>query len=1398
MTIMSDSYAPNFSSDVHYGYDVNVAKHLGIDGFDPSSVLNYNGMAKHYVAANNLHALKSLVEIKDPPQLSVKTAAGVDEDGDLDVIDAESTKNQEEVDEVMSALEDQSLAPIIKEDPSISRKYLNLAGDLDDMDNPRYPAFEMMGHALGLNNPRGVHDASMHPTFIKDLQGKADRSAHNDAGWDSLREGINRAVNLMTRHKSYNQKLIGEPDEFVDNMVLYLSNESNMRKMLEAYRKAGNFRHVGENGKALGRAKPRNDRYVELGFPHVDPNLSTEGNAAARGLHSDIDAYMRSHMENPDDRDKIRVMILEASWVKNVRPLGDGTNAAVILKIGSKEYLKPSQLENNSETESTVKMASSVTEATDFLNEHYINIQTGSRGPAQSILEDTIVKWAAYNVLEGTQGIFKTPMGLILPNKISKKNTEVERTEERKDYDALISWIQSRPRTEPDEKVAVIVDSLVRAFKPLAQKYAEDIDHLFTAVNIRDTSTDGAMLKALIKNFYNQLPHVFVKMLHEPWPSNINEWVTGAMQESVVSHKDFNARIYDLVRSLVNSKEYSARNGEQWVEILENYNMDPHASGLVSMVKSLGEELEQAGKTELGAKIIKGSLEIAHDLVQKVIHPCLLNGAVTKQISAFVEKALKSESGSISMAVPSATKVKRLNENSRPGGLHPFAYLVYVTGEIPIDEDMRKITPIPGHTYDLCVGPKSRWSGGSVKKSKKGPPSEEDLAISMNMGGYILKVYDGRKVVTEEEAMLSSSEIPRFTEFATKVYISDYLSDTPIAASYAAGTTEDGNLEDIISELDNEAHQVLTSNMKDPLFETSVAKLVKGKSTEEITKIFRAINLNKANALKAYLEDHFGEELSIDEQGNLSKGVGNHIRSMREDEDAPFHDSTDSKIAAIIKALGKNKKSLEGYDPTGKSTSKVLEDVRDSKEVSDEFLNNILRTDVALDYKAHRSLMKSMLENAMRTVIKRFNLGHFMEQAESVTNSQRHIKGSVVTNRISKMVKDANARNSNNGSHEEKYIKVWEDARKKDPELFDNLFKPDNTFVHTSTTEGNVTTLLEILANEMKSPEKTHGFLDCMRKTNTNGITVWEPMDTDSEGQKVLAETKMRLANDLIAHNENEAMEILKENGVLDTYIPKKNRNGASVCYAVREDADPDLLLTFMKEHDKVGDVGNLISVDSKQTWYNIKNGVSSYHVKYTKAKDTNLEDTVNPSDSTKARSWNRRMSVYMEQMLDSYKDGIDVNPDVGSLLNDGKDFNKALHYSNAYSQKITGTNDLTKALTLELKGADASLKSSQDSQDARLEGASTQGKAYDKKIDYTSEEVRVDRKFKRLSKWLTENNSLREQDRIKTLLGQVFLTADGTQKMVKDPYLDSPENHKVLIKLIDSESIRPTKGFRR
>jgi hypothetical protein len=193
-------------------------------------------------------------------------------------------------------------------------------------------------------------------------------------------------------------------------------------------------------------------------------------------------------------------------------------------------------------------------------------------------------------------------------------------------------------------------------------------------------------------------------------------------------------------------------------------------------------------------------------------------------------------------------------------------------------------------------------------------------------------------------------------------------------ASDVAGTNEDGDLHDIISTIDNDTYQQLTSDMKDPLFETSLARALRGKNTEEITKIFRYLDKQKKGLLKKSLQDHYGKELAFDDEGNVSNTHSMHYRALRGDADAPYHDPTDTRVQQITQRFSEKKPSLKGYDPTGKKPDEVIKYASTSKEVSEQFLKNVLKADTSLTMKNHYSLMKAMFEEALTSCMKKYGL----------------------------------------------------------------------------------------------------------------------------------------------------------------------------------------------------------------------------------------------------------------------------------------------------------------------------------------------------------------------------------------------------------------------------------------
>jgi hypothetical protein len=193
--------------------------------------------------------------------------------------------------------------------------------------------------------------------------------------------------------------------------------------------------------------------------------------------------------------------------------------------------------------------------------------------------------------------------------------------------------------------------------------------------------------------------------------------------------------------------------------------------------------------------------------------------------------------------------------------------------------------------------------------------------------------------------------------------------------------------------------------------------------------------------------------------------------------------------------------------------------------------------------------------------------------------------------------------------------------------------------------------------------------------------------------------------------------------------------------------------------------------------------------VKRTSAKEV--------KDPTKARNWSKRRDEGMNAMLDSFRDDIHTNPEMGSLLADGKDFHKALDKATAYEGKVVGTFDLTKFLMNALKNADRSIETAKKQQAARRADALTSGKEYTDKTNYDDLDTRVLTKYKGLLKKI-HSLGTSQQSRIKDLLKECLVTPDGSYKAMSDPYLGQNENNKVLIKLLGIETSRPQKGLEK
>ena len=662
MSTDNEFQAPDTSSSVSYGYDKNLAEHLGVEG---EGALNYKGLAHHFVAASNARTLRDLVEHSDPA-LTSKLAA---EESPRDKAFEESTQEENDLpplDEEEGTLDDATEKKVIDEtlDALKGGKFKELTKDLGSAHNPLTPDFEILGDALGFNNPRGVADASNHSTFVKDLQGAPDRSALNDPAFSKLEEGINRALNLMVRHKAFNKGTQETPTELVSNMSMFLADETNLRKTLEAYRKAGNFRHVQESDSPAPRVKGRNDRYMKIDVPHADPNMTEEGNAEASRLREELNHFMETQSKTDNPHDRIRIMVLEASWAKSVRAGGDGTSVAAILSIVNKKLLNPSQLKDAPSAE-IIKTAASFAEAATFLQHHSdVRSTTTTRGTTPKIVIPVLVKWLFKNFMEG-----HPPTGVVIPADVLSKLHKLDSAEK----ELLSKWVMSSEHSPHFQDVQEITESIEHLFGPVAKKFSDAFDEYFYDLSLKSSNAGfESSVKALTRTFIDQLPQILIRMIRDEAPENIAEWITADKAERTMSESDMLASLRGLVNHMV-EQSHGAKAGEQWHSILSEFNADPSHNPLVHLVEDWGKILAEGGRSTQGANAHAMAVDRAQELVDKIIRPSILNGAPTRVISTYVENGLKSKTGNLTLHIPSARKVKTLKEGDVVNGHSPFA-----------------------------------------------------------------------------------------------------------------------------------------------------------------------------------------------------------------------------------------------------------------------------------------------------------------------------------------------------------------------------------------------------------------------------------------------------------------------------------------------------------------------------------------------------------------------------------------------------------------------------------------------------------------------------------------------------------------------------------------------------
>jgi hypothetical protein len=1344
-----------------YGYDHSFANYIGVQ--EGPQTVNFRNTAKHLVSAMNLDSLRAFAKKAAPDSAKPPSTANKD-------------VSEKQASYPLYAVDDETVQDLEKMDPTETRKFKKLLEGVDDPSHPLNGSFETVASLLGIYS--GVRNGSElrdDDSFIRELAGKLNKEEFNDAAASNIIEGLNRSLNVFTRFKAYNPKTISTPEELLEDAVSYLTAGNNLNKELEAYRKAGNLSNLDHDKKPNAKVKPRNNRYVKLVFPHEGKFLQNKAaESASRELKKTLDEFMvESSKKGPDARGKVRVHILEASWVKRAKPVGEYSNVAAILKIGNKSFISEYELDSADTDEGSIEKlagAISLVKAQDFAQSFGLVQRRGSAyGPSRHTLEEVLYKWFTLMVLEG--------YGSNLPlNSTTKKRVEGLPKEA---LNELKIWAQEKNYRVQDSKLFGVLDQIQRDVSDTVEKVADIVDDMFLSyLQRQQDSGDKTYLVEKSQKFFNNVPKLLVHLVENRSPLT---------QELLLSWLDTNKQttqnLRDIPKRLTKDmlSKVHGRSGEsQWSVILDQYKGSPDANVLVTLFEDWGEALASAGRAEDGAKIRRQASVYASDMAERVLEPCLLNDTPSVHIAAYVERALETIAGGTAIkTVP----VKAPTTRTVPEGDNRFAYLVFITGDFTgMSEDMRPMTLIPGHNYDLVYGPLSSLNKGHTSGKEK---SEQYVAT----GYYILQVDDGRRVVTLDEARLSTGEIPKFFEFVANSYAAKEAGG-PERVEDHSFTGRDGDITPYLDSISEDIFQQGNNVGTDPVYQSWVAKAIKGKrSTQDVADFLKLLDKQKKGMLADTL--HRLYKSKIDKVGDeFEVTPSTHQVYMREVEGAPYKDYTDQRTEDVSKSLSTSLPSIKSLKlgAPGTNTAEMFDSILKTKEVSEGFLKKVLNLDEPLPNSKVYPAYSALLMDTLKEVLHDNDLDEYLDYVLTTKKGVTGYAGAETVQKVSDMIDKAN---KNLGSRETgkamrtQYSAAWEQARNKNSKLFDSLFIPSKRLSLKTTTsikEGLLDEIIILLAEGIPGLKRLKTFSDVLVKDSADQ---WVVRKVDADGTKIKTSDKRNLINEIFNLAPTKATEILTSEG-LDSVVKDPSQSDEIILYSLRPKPEEPKdvfafsqnLVQFMRENNDPDEVGFLISRGSGKylDWNKLRSGVRSIRIKTTKGGS--------PTENKAA------FKRGVDDLLNHYLETIQTDPEANELLSQGRDIGKAMNYLERLDRS-KGGDTLTQQLYKALKESDNFLFQQIKKQDEVVKQNIKDGKPTKTKVDYNDIDERVRRKTKYVLEHFLNKKPLLEQKRVKQILDKLV-----SRKSISDPYLSSKENINVLINLAGAKDIRPRMGI--
>jgi len=1389
----------------------------------------YEGIAGHFNAANNLKILKDAVnngvnratfKFLDPESHTTSKEAAspaeelvgnaedalkkdAPEEEPLETIPSYEKVTDEDLQNIGSDEDDESAAEVsslLKSRPTETRKFRDYINPKTLSENPAMMGTHtLMADNLGISPSTSKHkDPSRQ--MVHELAGLVgeELGAYNENAATKVMEGLNRAFNIFVMTKGVQKNLQHmSAEDILNDFTTYLASDKDLRKVLEYYRKAGNHRHVDEEGKPERKKRGRNDRYVWMGVPHGDAYFSPEALEDMNNLRRSLDDYLAFAQEDPSQEPKpIRVEVLEPSMAADINPVRGAVSGVVVQMNGKKlhhELMRRAQDATTAAQEAAPQEKSAASaggdlraEALNFANRKSARNIFTSRGPINRDFKNLLFAWLT-DVFINEGSIPSLPANSTFMDEYRRAfvptNDPRFKADQEQSLSELKKWLDSSSLAPPADLVSkhgFFFNETTSPIFRMASDLADKVDDMAMDAMARGPADIERFTKALSTNLGLFLSNVATKAV----PDNLNNWIEGSPFKRTKTVPVVKEKVRGLIADMLDVPAMTVPGESRWLQVVNDFDKNGEHSNITTHLHKWGEYLlsEDVGLEDQGRHFSENPNFYANELVERIIKPSLHNQATEGQIVNYVQKAILDLTGDIKFDVP---VIRTSGGNFLPNKSfattnkqEPYLNVVYLSSEkVP---GLRSVNLQAGSSYDLVAGPYTKKDSRVSGTMGKDDGEKKDIKFT----GYILEVVDGRRAIDTDEIRLSSDEIPKFLEFAANNYVSSHLEDKERNES-AFGGDDEGDHSSMLNNLTSELRDMEIDAGVDPIWEHEFARMLKGKSLEDASKILEKIDAQKEASLAAAMVRQFGSVLEKDDHGGWRVIPSMAQKVLEEHPNSEYKDVTDERRGEIIKSITSSMPSIKDINADNLSPKDLFDQVSQTKEVAANFLNQVLSREVSLPSSKgggsnplHGLHYDASFDKALKETLLQYGMSSLLEDAGNAGKLSK-AKSGYAWDTISKMVKDANA--SGFATMRKQYTDAWEKARKSDPATFDSLFVPYHQVkVKSRASLEELRQALEAIGSEGPHLADDPRFDLLMEIVDADGLdraVVRDVTRPDDSGvsTKVTKDALQNLLDYLSEKYPSDVTQGLEAYGLDDTLLSKnKLESGGSGLYQLRKDASVSKFQEFMQNHRGVGELGQLID-PSGTGGASLGARADKYRIRAPR------EDAPGKARGTQVGISRKDIHNSLDRMLDNMKDTLNIDPHAAKLLTEGKGISKALAGSMALTRSQRKMGDITGEIKNTLKHSDTVLKGMVKKQQQVAEPNSK-----DNKADYTQPKYRAQKKAKDLVSWLTRAAGdklaldLDSQGEVMRLVNKMVDDV-GKGHSLTDPYLSQPENIEAL-----------------